>query len=600
MSETNFDDFVHQPVHHFSRPLVRQRSWTGRFSTVLSSMIVPGVLIGCAAGPMVSNQAIAQDQVSVQQVQHTDERAELMYELLIAELAGRRGYLDVATEGYLKAAKRTDDTRVAERATKLAVWGAQWEQAQQAANRWLELEPDSSEARELLAQILMRSDQPEGAALEQFVNLVENAEDRAVVLNDIYVLMSREQDRPAALATLKGLQSHFPEELEAHLGVARFLLQQNDRDAALVAVEQALDLNAEHGESLLMRAQILSEQGKPAEGMDEIKQALQNDQDNVNLRIGYARLLAGAGRYTEASAELEYLFKHAQGNSDVLLSIGLLALDSKRTDAAKRYLEALLETGDHRDQAHYYLARIDDQQQAFADAIKHYESVGEGELFLSAQLRSAELYAATGQLDVGIERVRSLSALLPDPAMQPMLITTESRMLQDAGRDTDAVGVLSDGLEKYPLNAELLYARALASDRTGDTETLMSDLTMLIEAEPDNASALNALGYFLADGNQRLDEAEVHLEKAISLRPDDPAIMDSLGWLRFRQGNSEAAKRLLERAYELLPDGEIAAHLGEVLWVSGDKTGARSIWNKALLDAPEHDKLNNTVERLTQ
>jgi len=412
--------------------------------------------------------------------------------------------------------------------------------------------------------------------------------------------MSREPDRTAALATLKGLQSRFPEEIEAHLGVARFLLQQNDRDAALLAVEQALAVNSEFGEALLMRAQILAEQGKPAKGLGEIKKALDNDPENQTLRIGYARLLAGAGRYTEASNELEFLYDDGKASGDVLLSIGLLALDSKRTDAAKKYLEALLSAGDHRNQAHYYLARIDDQQQAFAEAIKHYENVGEGELYLSSQLRSAELYAASGQLDVGIERVRSLSAQLPDPAMQPMLITTESRMLQEAGKDSDAVNVLSEGLEKYPNNGDLLYARALAADRMGDTETLMSDLNQLINAEPDNASALNALGYFLADDNQRLDEAEKYLEKAISLRPDDPAILDSLGWLRFRQGDSEAAKKLLERAYKLLPDGEIAAHLGEVLWVSGDKTGARSIWDKALLESPEHDKLNNTVERLTQ
>jgi len=363
----------------------RRYSRASRFSKMVSGMLFPAILIGCAAGPMVSQTANAQDKRTLPDAQSkfTDERSQLMYELMIAELAGRRGYLDVATEGYLSASKRTDDTRIAERATKLAVWGAQWELAQEAVDRWLELEPDSSEARELLAQILMRSDQPEGAALDQFASLVESAEDRSVVLNDIYVLMSREQDRPAALATLKGLQSRFPKEVEAHLGLARFLLQQNDRDAALEAVEQGLVVNAEHGDALLLRAQILAEQGKPTEGLSEISKALDNDPDNVNLRTGYARLLAGAGRYNEASAELEIVFEKANGNSDVLLSIGLLALDSKRTEAATKYLEALLDTGDHRDQAHYYLARIDDQQQAFEDAIEHYENVGEGELFLS-------------------------------------------------------------------------------------------------------------------------------------------------------------------------------------------------------------------------
>ncbi len=582
-----------------SRGLASQGKRAGLWSKTLSGMVVPLVLFGCAAGPMALKPANAQQQPTFPE-DLADNRAQLMYELMIAELAGRRGYLDVATDGYLRAAKRTDDPRVAERATKLAVWGREWDKAKEAADRWLEIEPDSGEARELLAQVLMRSDQTEGEALDQFASLVDNAEDREVVLNDIYILLSRESDRPAVLATLKGLQSRFPDEPQAHVNVARYLLQQNDRDAALIAVQQALEADPQHGEALLMRAQILSSQGKPAEGLSDIKTALDNDEGNLSLRIGYARLLADVGRYSEASEQLEYLFENADGNADVLLSIGLLALDSKRTDAAKRYLEALKDTGDHRDQAHYYLARISDQQQDFEQAISYYEKVGEGDLYLSAQLRSAELYAASDQVDLGIERVRSLSSLLPDPAMQPILITAESRMLQDAGRNEDAFGVLSEGLQKYPLNGELLYARALAADRISDTDTLISDLNKLIEAEPDNANALNALGYFLADDNQRLDEAEQYLERAMNLKPDDPAIMDSLGWLRFRQGNSEAAIRLLERAYELLPDGEIAAHLGEVLWVSGDKSAARSIWDKALSLSPDHEKLINTMERLTQ
>lgn len=572
----------------------RQRS--GWYSTILPGMVLPMVLIGCAAGPMAVTPANAQQQ----SVELHDDRAQLMYEIMISELAGRRGYLDIATDGYLRAAKRTDDVRIAERATKLAVWGQEWDKAQEAADRWLEIDPESTEARELKAQVLMRSDQTEGAALDQFAELIEQSDDRSVVLNEIYILLMREADQPAALATLKGLQSRFPDEPQAHVNVARYLLELNDRDAALLAIEQALVADAQHGEALLIRAQVLSSQGKPAEGLEELKLALDKDADNLSLRIGYARLLSDIGRYTEANEQLEYLYENAGNNADVLLSIGLLALDSKRTDAAQRYLEALLETGEHRNQAHYYLARISDQQQLFEQAIDHYEQVGQSDLYLSAQLRSAELYAASGQLDIGIERVRSLSSLLPDPAMQPMLITTESRMLQDAGRDTDAIGVLSDGLEKYPLNGELLYARALAADRAGDSETLIADLDKLIKAEPENASALNALGYFLADDNQRLDEAQVYLEKAINLRPDDPAIMDSLGWLRYRQGNNEAAKRLLEQAYELLPDGEIAAHLGEVLWVIGDKGAAQSIWDAALSLSPDHEKVKDTMERLTQ
>ena len=575
-----------------------QKRCGGLFSKALSGVLLPSILIGCAAGPMTPRSVFADEHA--QPAPLHDDRAQLMYELMIAELAGRRGYMDVATEGYLRAARKTTDARVAERATKLAVWASAWPKAEEAARRWMELDPESTEARELLAQVLMRKGQPGGAAIDEFVSLVESAEDRDAVLRDIFILLSREQDRDAALNTLKGLQNAFPDEIEAHMGVARMLMQMNKRDESMDALEQALLINPEHSEALLLKAQALSDAGKPAQGLDDIKNALEKKPDDVRLRMGYARLLTSVGRYSEASDELEYLFENEKDDPEVLLSIGLLALDSKRTDAADRYLTALLSTGEHRDQAHFYLARIDDQKQLFSDAIKHYEKVSQGDLYFSAQLRAAELLAVTGQLDVGIEKVRSLSTLLPDPAMQPMLITSESRMLQEAGEDQTAIDVLSDGLEKFPGNGELLYARALASERTGDNDSLIKDLEQLIEFEPNNANALNALGYFLADQNTRLDDAEQYLEKAIQLKPDDPAIMDSLGWLRFRQGKVESAKKLLESAYELYPDGEIAAHLGEVLWVIGDKVAAESIWEKALLDAPDHAKLRNTVERLTQ
>jgi len=575
-----------------------QKCVQGLFSKTLSGVLLPAVLIGCAAGPMTPSSVFADQHQQPAALQN--ERAQLMYELMIAELAGRRGYMDIATEGYLRAARKTDDPRVAERATKLAVWARSWSEAEEAARRWLELDPEATEARELLAQVLMRTDQTDSVALDEFVNLVESADDQGAVLRDIFILLSREQDRNAALETLRGLQEQFPDEVEAHMGVARMLFQMNRRDEAMGALEQALVVDARNGEALLFKAQVLSDAGKPAEGLEDIKLALEEQPDDVRLRMGYARLLTSIGRYQDASQELEYLYESESDDADVLLSIGLLALDSKRTDAAERYLTALLSTGEHRDQAHFYLARIDDQKQLYSDAIKHYDNVSQGDLYLSAQLRAAELLAVTGQLEVGIEKVRALSVLLPDPAMQPMLITSESRMLQEAGEEQKAIDVLSDGLEKFPDNGELLYARALAAEKSGDTDALIADLELLISNEPNNANALNALGYFLADQNTRLDDAERYLEKAMQLKPDDAAIMDSLGWLRFRQGKFESARKLLETAYEMFPDGEIAAHLGVVLWVTGEKSAAESIWEKALLDSPDHDKLRNTVKRLTQ
>ncbi len=588
---------------------------SGKRASLLSGLLpglVTALLIGCAASPMVPKDANADDVGNIR-VQNNDNparqarraasdaRAQIMYEILIAELAFRRGLVDIAADGYFRAAQRSDDVQVLERATRLAVWAQKWDMAEQAAQRWLELDPTAAHPREVLAQIQMESGSSNmDDALEQFVQLVESNADKNEMLLSIYILLAREPDRERALEILQGLRSRFPNEVQAHLSVGRMQLELRNNDAALEAINQGLSIDPEHGESLLARAEILSQMGKPAEGLDDIRDALAKDADNIALRAGYARLLASIDRYDDAMAELDILFKQAPNNSGVLLSIGLIALDSKRTAEAKTYFDALLETGERNNEAHFYLARINDQQQNLAYAINHYEQVGESDYFVTSQIRAAELYGSTGQVDVAIQRLRSLANVLPDQDMQTLLIATESRVLQDAGQNQDALDTLSNGLEKYPDNGDLRYARALAAERTGNSALLQSDLRTLIEAEPDNASALNALGYFLADDNANLTEADGYLTRALELRPDDPAIMDSVGWLRFRQGDSEAALTLLQRAYALLPDGEIAAHIGEVMWVTGDKQGARRFWSKALLESPEDTHILETMERLTQ
>jgi len=559
----------------------------------LVSGVMPVLLLGCSAMPMTAGVAVADNHSA-----ETD--GQLMYEIMIAELAGRRGYLDAATEGYMRAAQRTDDERVSARAAQLAVFSRQWDKAEIAATRWLELAPDSLEPHELLAQIMLRQEKPTAAA-EEFAVLVDaDADNRDVVLRDIYAVLLREPEVEQSLIVMRALQERYPQEVESHLGVARLLLGQNEREMALEQVEVALGLSANHHEALLIKAQILSDMGRPAEGFAELQAAIDNDETNVDLRLGYARLLVDAGRYADASRELEIIYDLAPDNGDALLTIGLLALDSKRIDAASRYLTQLRDTGEHADQAHFYLGRISDQQQEFEAAIDYYEQVLPGDMFLTAQIRSAELYAAIDELDVGIQRLRDLATSLPDPAMQPRLLTAEGRMLQEAGRADDAVEVLSDGLQKFPENGDLLYARALAADSAGDSAMLQADLGKLIEAEPENAHALNALGYFLADENIRLDEAQVYLEKANRLKPNDAAIMDSLGWLRYRQGQNDSAITLLREAYKLFPDGEIAAHLGEVLWINGEQSAARSLWDKALLETPDDATLKQVVKRFTQ
>jgi len=180
------------------------------------------------------------------------------------------------------------------------------------------------------------------------------------------------------------------------------------------------------------------------------------------------------------------------------------------------------------------------------------------------------------------------------------LLTAESRMLQNADQSGEAVNVLSDGLSRFPDNSDLLYARALAADAAGNPSMMLEDLNKLLELEPDNAHALNALGYHFADKNIELDRAEELLIKANDLLPGDAAIMDSLGWLRYRQGDFPEAEKWLSEAYAVYPDSEIAAHLSEVLWLHGKEEEARQLLEDALQDDPEDDNLLRVMQKFVK
>ncbi|MEE9319075.1 MAG: tetratricopeptide repeat protein [Granulosicoccus sp.] len=573
----------------------------------LASGALPVMLLGCSAMPMTPQLAHADQQTpstkpaevsldAKRKHKTRQETGQLMYELMIAELAGRRGYLDVAMAGYLRAAEKTDDPRVADRATRLAAFARQWSAAEGAARRWLKLDPDVLEAHEILAQSLLKQNKTDEATaeLKQLVNI---AGSKPAALQGIQSLLQHEAESADVIAIMQVLADSYPDEIEGQLGVARLALDMNKRKVALQAIESALALDSRNGDALLINAQILSAMGQPEEGLGKLEAALTEDKGNIALRLGYAQMLIASDRFEAASKELDSLAEQAGDNADVLLTISLLALDAKRTDAAERYLSSLLETGEHQNQAYYYLARIADQQQNFADAIPFYESVQPGDLYLIAQMRGAELLALTGELDQGRERLHQLASVVSDTTMLPALLTTESRMLLEAGQLAEAVQVLTKGLENVPDNGELLYARALAADQAGNQKMLEDDLAQLIELEPDNASALNALGYHLAEEDLRLDEAADYLERANKLQPEDPAIMDSLGWLRYRQGDFTSSIELLREAYALYPDGEIAAHLGEVLWSDGDRIAAKEIWQKALGQSPDDEILQRVVQK---
>jgi tetratricopeptide (TPR) repeat protein len=252
---------------------------------------------------------------------------------------------------------------------------------------------------------------------------------------------------------------------------------------------------------------------------------------------------------------------------------------------------------DH-DGVRYLLGQIAEEQKLWSNAIDWYQSIGTGEHAVPARMRTANAIAKQGKLDDARAFLQRVAADNPEQEVQ--LIVAEAQLLRDANRAPDAFEVLGQALHKDPDQPELLYDFALTAEKLERYDVLESNLRKLIQMRPDHAHAYNALGYSYAERNMKLAEARKLIERALELAPEDYFIMDSLGWVMYRQGDLKGALAQLQRAYDGRPDAEIGAHLGEVLWKLGRATEANRVWQESLKAGPENETLLKTIKRLRQ
>ncbi len=525
------------------------------------------------------------------------EESDLVFNILSAEIAGRRGLVGIAAQNYFEAANATDDPRVTERAVKLALYGRDWQRAEMASARWVELAPENVEAWQYRAQSSMqqRDIETASAAMEQVVALSDG--EPGEVIPSLVDSILRQSDADVGSELLERLASRFPDSADAQYGIGRFAMSKGEREMALEAFERALVIDPNNVDTLLSRARLQVVAGEGDAALEPITEYLTRTPDDLSAQLGYARLLIDSGKVDRAADHLEVIAERFPADADALYTVGLLALDITRVKSAESYLLSVVALDKHQDNAYYYLGRISDSRRDYREAIERYQGVQSGDNFFDAQMRAAELYGLVGDVVTGRKLFGTLKTYTDDKTVQIELINTESRMLNGNDMYEESLSVLSGGLDQYNENPKLLYSRALVAERLGQREVFESDLKKVIEVQPDNAYALNALGYFLTDRNERLDEAEGYLKKAYELLPEDAAITDSLGWLYYRQGQFEKSIELLQKAYKLMPDTEIAAHLGEVLWVTGDQANATKVWEEALRETPDDDLLNRVMKK---
>ncbi len=523
---------------------------------------------------------------------------QLIYMMLVGDFAEQRGDHHTATQVFMQAAKLAHEPRLARQATRTAVYTQDYALVQEAAQLWVSLDPKDVDARQSLAALLLRSGQTEAAReqLQQVIHLEGPERGFAILV----VLLSQQNSAHIgagpALKLLEELAAPYPNLRDAHYAVAQLAAEEERYDLALQRLDRVDAISPNWPRALLLRANIHNSRGELPEAIATLKRTLALVPDDHNLRLGYARLLVAAKRFPEARAEYATLVKALPENGDVIHAVALLAMQSGDLGAAERYLTKMLALPSHADLARFLLGSIAEERGRQRDAIDWYQRVEQGERYLDARFRVAMLLAKSQGVAAGRSYLQGLKMEEPDD--QVRVILAEAELLSEHDAPAQAIAVYERGLRLFPDHEELLYARAMTAERIDRLDILEHDLKAILHQDPDNARALNALGFTLADRTDRLEEARRYIEQAYKLMPTDAAIVDSMGWVLYRQGQYTESLTYLRKANKMLEDGEIAAHLGELLFRMGRKAEAQQVFDAARKQFPDHPVLRRTLLRL--
>ena len=536
--------------------------------------------------------------------------AETMYRLLVGDVALQRGDFVVAARAYLEVARDTGDAALARRATEIGLATRQRAIALEAARQWEKVEPDAERPRQLVKALSASGGSVEalagGGATKAEVEralaaAAASPEALVAAFLELNRLFAHETDKAAAFRTVSDLAQPYPNVAEAQFavalaGYASGLTDLSIVTASRVAIDRALAQKPGWERAVLLKSEILNAES-PDVAAAYLQSYLQGNPGSRSAAGALAQIYVGQKRYAEARAVFEALWTTDKGNRDVQFGLAVLAMQGKDWKAA----EALFEDLDRADYGETgvvetYLAQIAEETGRYQLAFDRYLAVPDSERGWLARLRAA---AMLGKLDRVAEAKRYLADLPAVTQEQRIQVRqAEAQLLRDAGDVAGAFAVLEKGLAEHPDDPDLLYDSAMVAEKLDRLDVVEARLTRLIEQKPDSAQALNSLGYTLVDRTPRVAEGFALIERAHKLSPKDPFILDSMGWALFRLGRLDAAEDYLRRAYAERPDPEIAAHLGEVLWVKGERDRAREVWQSQLGATPESTVLVETMRRL--
>lgn len=561
----------------------------------------PPTMLADAGAPPAAVRSVAQSAPAAvvappaESAADTPVDVDAMFKVLVAEFAGRRGQLDLALDNYLDVARRTGDPGVAERAVRIAVYARDEVRGLEAARLWAATAQPDHDARQVYGALLVRAGRLE-EALDVLSRLVQElAPVDEDVFNRMASMLARERSRTAAIQVMESLIGPYAGNAAAQYALAQVLGRFEEFDKALAALERVRAIAADDEPAAVFQAQILQRQNKSAAAIESLAAFLAEYPDANTARLTYGRLLVDAKQYDEARVQFQLLAQAAPDNAEIAYALGLLLLQTNDLEQAEVQFRKITEVAERRETAWFYIGQIAENREDREAALDAYRLVDRGEHHVNAQVRAAVLMAEGGDLRAAREHLHGLRGRNRQESVR--IYRAEAEVLARKEMFDDAIGVYDAALTEFPQDSGLLYARAMLAARMDRIEQVERDLREVLSREPDNADALNALGYTLADRTERYQEAYELIKRAHELKPDDHYVIDSLGWVLYRLGRLDEAIKYLRHALSLQADPEVAAHLGEVLWVAGDREGAKEVWNTALKAQPQDKRLLDVIKR---
>lgn len=530
-----------------------------------------------------------------------EQETQVQFNVMAGELAAGRGQPGIAAQAFLKALELAPDPALAGRATQLALSAGDAETARAAARRWLELEPSSMDAREVLSRLALRDDDLEEVYTQSLEMIRGHAGGPAEGFRHVALLLSMEPEAgPRALGVLDRLVAEYPKLAGAHYARSLVALRFEQFDLAEKSAREALRLDPESRDDTLLLIGVLVRKGELTEAdtlvAKLVKQA--KGEEKSEVRMTYARLLLDASHREAARTQLRQTLEQDPKNQDARYALGVMAFTDGDLDQAEGMFTPLLADAERGGDAAYQLGRVAEARNQYDKALELYRRVNSGGQAIEAAVRQAAIMTRTGKVAEGRELLEQLRRQFPP--LGPRLTLAEAEMLMDAGLNADALSVYDEALKANPGDSGLLYGRSLVYEKMGEFPQAEADLRRILATNQEDARAMNALGYMLAVNTDRFEEARKLIEAALQRSPDDPAVIDSMGWVLYKLGHLEESRGYLEKALAKAADPEISAHLGEVLWALGQREQAHAVWDKALMRDPGHPVLLDTVERLTR